>query len=215
MGKMSVEELQNRILEDLGVLAQVDDTPVPEAVGRCLAENVHAPINVPVFTRSAVDGYAIKSRDTEIASREEPVMLDIIEKVTTGVVPRQRIQSGQATLVTTGAMLPRGADAVVLVENVSARGQQVIISDRVKKGEHVSVAGEDLGTGEAVLPKGHIVRLVDVAALSALGISRIPVVRRPKVAIFSTGDELVSPGHPLGPAQVYDANAYLLEAAVR
>ncbi len=215
MGKMSVTSLQALILDDIDTLDRTDDIPVSQAVGRCLAKDILAPINVPVFTRSAVDGYALNSQDTSCALPDTPVTLDIIEKVTTGMVPKRRVERGEATLVTTGAMLPQGADAVALVEHVSVQDGVVVLEHSVRAGDNISLLGEDIRFGELVLAKEHIVRLVDVAVLSALGIVQIPVIRRPKVAIFSTGDELVTPGEPLRPAQVYDANAYLLEAFVR
>ena len=215
MGKISVEALQNMILQDIDILTRTDDISVSHALGRCLAQDVYAPINVPVFTRSAVDGYAIQSRDTQLGSSNRPIVLEILEKVRTGMVPKRQVREGEAALVTTGAMLPPGADAVALVERVSVQGDTVVLTEPVRAGENLSLLGEDIGESELVLAKGQIIRLVDVAVLSSLGIDHIPVLTRPKVAIFSSGDELVTPGNVLGPAQVYDSNAYLLEAAVK
>ncbi|MDA8194584.1 MAG: molybdopterin molybdotransferase MoeA [Thermaerobacter sp.] len=214
MGRSTVEELQQLVLAEVAVLPAPERVPLPRALGRCLTEDLTAPINVPLFTRSAVDGYALRSADTRGASAASPVTLTLIEKVTTGHVPQRPLHAGQTALTTTGAMLPAGADAVVLVEKATQRDQTVTIDREIAPGEHMSVTGEDFAVGETILRQGHVLRLVDVAALAALGVTTVPVARRPQVAIFSTGDELVAPGDSLGPAQVYDANASLLEAAV-
>jgi molybdenum cofactor synthesis domain-containing protein len=215
MGRSSVEELVSLILGEVPVLRETEQVPVPRAVGRALSADVTAPVDLPSFTRSAVDGYAVNSEDLRAASGETPVTLRVVEKVTAGHVPQAALGGGEAALTTTGAMLPEGADAVILVEEASRTEEdRVVLTRSAQPGQHVSPVGEDFQKGQQLLSRGHLLRLVDVAALAALGITRVPVVRRPRVAIYSTGDELVSPGDRLGPAQVYDSNAYLLEAAV-
>lgn len=187
-----------------------------EALGRVLAEDVFAPVDVPSFDRSNVDGFAVISADTFGAQEEAERPLRLSgESLAPGVLPRVVLRSGFATPIATGAMIPRGADAVVMVEQTQMRGGEVWIQRPVPPGANVSYAGTDIGRGEVVLRRGQVLRSRETGVLAAIGLNEINVVRRPKVAILSTGNELICPGEAMRPGLVYDSNAVILADAVR
>jgi putative molybdopterin biosynthesis protein len=188
------------------------------ALGRVLAEDVRADVDVPGFDRSNMDGFAVRASDTFGASEEEPVRLRLNpESIPTGVVPGLEVSSGTATSIATGGMLPRGADAVVPVEHTDLEdaARVVVIRRASVPGGAVSYAGTDMGRGETVLLAGAALTSRETGVLAAIGRARVPVVRRPRVAILSTGDEIVQPGEPMRPGLVYDSNGRILADAVR
>jgi putative molybdopterin biosynthesis protein len=196
-----------------------ETVPLAGALGRVLAEEVAAGIDVPAFDRSSVDGFAVRSADVAGATDEAPRVLRLgAELLTPGVEPRQPVGAGTATLIATGGMLPRGADAVVMVEHTESREEGGALWIEVRRpaapGESVAAAGSDIARGEVVLRAGQRITSREIGALAAVGLSRVVVWRRPRVAIFSTGDEVVPPGQPLPPGGVYDSNAAILAAAV-
>ncbi len=200
------------------VLAPLGDEAVPlaAALGRVLAHDVAAPVDVPGFDRSNMDGYAVRAADTFGAQEERPRRLKINpEVVATGVVPETEVLPGTATVVATGGMLPRGADAVVMVEHTAVEGDDVLITRPVAPGAAITFAGSDIGRGELVLRRGERLSSRETGVLAALGLDRVPVYRRPRVAILSTGDELLPPGASIRPGLVYDSNATILADAVR
>lgn len=189
------------------------------ALGRVLAEDVRAQIDVPGFDRANMDGFAVRSEDTFGASESEPVRLALNpETLPTGVVPTVEVRAGTATAIATGGMLPRGADAVVPVEvthiDPKSPGHVVVQSARVP-GAAVSYAGTDMGRGETVLFAGTKLSSRETGLLAAIGCVDVPVHRRPRVAILSTGDEIVQPGEAMRPGLVYDSNGRILSDAVR
>ncbi|HEM46249.1 MAG TPA: molybdopterin biosynthesis protein, partial [Alphaproteobacteria bacterium] len=190
-----------------------------EALGRVLAEDVRAAVDVPGFDRSNMDGFAVQAADTFGASEEEPVRLRLNdETVPTGVSPALEVTPGTATPIATGGMLPRGADAVVPVEHTDlAAGdpRTVIVRQPRTPGAAVSYAGTDMGRGETVLFAGTRLTSRETGVLAAIGRAEVTVVRRPRVAILSTGDEIVQPGEPMRPGLVYDSNGRILADAVR
>lgn len=190
--------------------------PVGQALGRVLAQDVCAPVDVPFFDRSNMDGYAVRAADTYGALEERPRRLRINpEAVATGVVPQGEVLPGTATVIATGGMLPRGADAVVMVEHTAVEGDEVQVFRPMAPGAAITFAGSDIGRGEIVLRRGECLSSRETGVLAALGIDRITVYRRPRVAIISTGDELIAPGQPMRPSLVYDSNATILADAVR
>jgi putative molybdopterin biosynthesis protein len=194
----------------------VETVPLGESLGRVLARDVAAPMDVPGFDRSNVDGYAVRAADTFGAMEERPCRLRInAETLATGVTPQLEVQPGTATVIATGGMLPRGADAVVMVEFTDVDADQVKVVRPVAPGAHVSFAGSDIGQGEIVLRCGEHLSSRETGVLAALGIDRVAVYRRPRVAIVSTGDEIIAPGEPMRPGLVYDSNAVILADAVR
>ncbi len=190
-----------------------------EALGRVLAEDVRAPVDVPGFDRATMDGFAVRSEDTFGASESEPVRLELNpETLPTGVVPAVEVRPGTATAIATGGMLPRGADAVVPVEvthiDPKTPGHVIVQSARVP-GAAVSYAGTDMGRGETVLFAGTKLSSRETGLLAAIGCVDVPVYRRPRVAILSTGDEIVQPGESMRPGLVFDSNGRILSDAVR
>jgi putative molybdopterin biosynthesis protein len=197
--------------------------PLTRALGRVLAHDVLAPVDVPGFDRSSVDGFAVRAEDTAGATDQEPRRLRLNpEMLTPGVQPRQPIRPGTATLIATGGMVPRGADAVVMVEHTDvtetgaeADGMTVEISRASTPGQFIAASGSDIALGETVLRRGRAPTSREIGMIAAVGLDEVPVWRQPRVAIFSTGDEIVPPGGPISPGQVYDSNAAVLAAAVQ
>jgi putative molybdopterin biosynthesis protein len=194
--------------------------PLLRALNRALASPVMALVDVPGFDRANVDGFAVRGGDTAGASERTPKVLRLnAEVLTPGVEPRLPVGEGVASLIATGGMLPRGADAVVMVEHTEARqgeGGTTLIEVRrpAAPGQFVSFAGSDLARGEAVVHAGQVITSREIAMLAAVGCTSVEVWRRPRVAILSTGDEIVPPGQPIRPGAVYDSNAAILAAAV-
>lgn len=208
-------ERRFRAALDLRPLA-AEEAPLAEAWGRVLAGDVAAPCDVPAFDRSNVDGFAVQAQDTFGASEDEPRELALnAEMLAPGAAPRLTVRAGTATALATGAVLPRGADAVVMVEYTDAEGGRLVVRRPVAPGANISFAGTDIGRGETVLRRGTLLTSRETGVLAALGLARVNVVRRPRVAVLSTGDELIAAGEPLGPGQVYDSNATILADAVR
>jgi putative molybdopterin biosynthesis protein len=193
--------------------------PLREALSRVVAEDVLARVDVPGFDRSNVDGFAVQAKDTFGAMEETPCRVRTNREVLSpGIVPGKIVVSGFATPIATGGMLPRGADAVLMVEHSelveSDAGQIMEIRRPLTPGENVSYAGTDIARGETVLRAGQPLTSREIGVLAALGLTEITVYRRPRVAIFSTGNEIVAPGNPLPPGAVYDSNAAIIGAAV-
>ncbi len=188
------------------------------ARGRVLARDVVAPLDVPGFDRASVDGFAVRADDTADASDGQPVMLRLnTEILTPGIAPAQPVAPGTAVVIATGGMVPRGADAVVMIEQTELLdGSPPVIELRraATPGQYIATAGSDIARGETVLRRGRLLTSREVGMLAAVGLADIPVWRRPRVAVFSTGDEIVAPGSPIRPGQVFDSNAAILAAAV-
>jgi putative molybdopterin biosynthesis protein len=195
---------------------EAETVPLSEALGRVLAGDIVAPLDVPSFDRSNVDGFAVQAADTFGASEDRPRSLRInAECLATGVEPREPVRPGTATAIATGAMLPRGTDAVVMIEYTDVRDGELILQRPAAPGSNVTFAGTDIGQGEVVLRRGEHLTSRETGLLAALGIAEVAVVRRPRVAILSTGDELIPPGAPMRPGLVHDSNSTVLADAVR
>jgi putative molybdopterin biosynthesis protein len=193
--------------------------PLLQALGRVLARPVVAEADVPGFDRANVDGFAVRAGDTTGAGEQTPKLLRLnAEILTPGVEPRLPVTEGVASLIATGGMLPRGADAVVMVEHTETKpgGGETLIEVRrpAAPGQFISFAGSDLARGETVVRSGQAVSSREIGMLAAVGCDSVEVCRRPRVAIISTGDEIVAPGQPLPPGAIYDSNAAILSAAV-
>jgi putative molybdopterin biosynthesis protein len=192
------------------------------ARGRVLARDVLAPVDVPGFDRASVDGFAVRAEDTVGATDQAPRLLRLNqEMLTPGTQPAHSVREGTATLIATGGMVPRGADAVIMIKHtdvaeVASAGLDVMVEIRraIVPGQFVAASGSDIARGETVLRCGHALTSREIGMLAAVGLGEVAVWRQPRVAIFSTGDEIVPPGGPIRPGQVYDSNAAVLAAAV-
>jgi putative molybdopterin biosynthesis protein len=196
-----------------------ETVPLSQGLGRVLARPVTADVDVPGFDRSSVDGFAVRADDTVGASERAPKTLALnVEILTPGTVPELTVAPGTATLIATGGMVPRGADAVIMVEHTETReddGSTVIeVRRAAAAGQFIAFAGSDLARGETVLRAGQVLTSREIGMLAAVGCGAVGVWRRPLVAIISTGDEIVAPGQPIPPGMVYDSNAAILAAAV-
>jgi putative molybdopterin biosynthesis protein len=192
-----------------------EEGEVERALGRLLAEDVRADVDVPGFDRSNMDGFAVRAADTFGATEEEPVRLRLNrESIPTGVAPREEVTAGTATSIATGGMLPRGADCVVPVELTDVAEGEVVVRGARVPGAAVSFAGTDIGSGETVLFRGVRLTSRETGVLAAIGRRRVTVRRRPVVAILSTGDEIVQPGEAMRAGLVYDSNGRILADAV-
>jgi putative molybdopterin biosynthesis protein len=192
--------------------------PLSQAAGRVLACAIVAEVDVPGFDRASVDGFALRADDTVGASERAPRILTVNHEILTpGKEPQFPVAPGTATLIATGGMVPRGADAVVMVEHTEALDddERTLIEVRrpVAAGQFVAFAGSDLARGETVLRAGQVLSSREIGMLAAVGCAAIEVWRKPRVAIISTGDEIVAPGEPIAPGAVYDSNAAILAAA--
>jgi putative molybdopterin biosynthesis protein len=195
---------------------EAEEVALEEAGGRVLAKDVAAPLDVPGFDRSNVDGFAVLAGDTFGAGEGRPRSLLLnAEVLATGIAPTQSLRPGTATPIATGAVLPRGADSVVMIEYTDVEGCHVSVCRPVAPGANVTFAGTDIGRGETVLRRGEVLTSRDTGVIAALGLATVSVVRRPRVAIVSTGDELLPPGAPIRPSMIYDSNATVLADAVR
>jgi molybdopterin molybdotransferase len=204
------------LLERLDPHVEQEPAPTHQALGRVIAKDISSPEDLPAFPRSTMDGYSVLSSETFGASEGLPAYLEVVGEVPMGQEPRTRLSTGQAAGAYTGGMLAEGADAVVMVENTQASGESTIEVVRpVAPGENVVQVGEDVRSGDRVLPAGHVIRPQDIGGLLALGITEVPVARRPRVAIVSTGDELVPPGSSPAPGKVRDINTYTISALVQ
>ncbi|MEM3833499.1 MAG: molybdopterin biosynthesis protein [Thermoprotei archaeon] len=214
---LTVEEAIQAVENALGGLKPlgVEIIPLERALGRVLAENVYATIDLPPFDRSEVDGYAVDSRSTFEADEDKPVELKIVGTSIVGKIPGVEVNLNEAVEIDTGAPLPRGADAVVMVEHTKKINEKrVLIYKSVHPGENVAQTGSDIRIGERALRKGTLLNAREIAVLAGLGIHMVRVYVKPRIAIISTGDEIVMPGSKLGPAKVYDVNGFSLSSMV-
>jgi molybdopterin molybdotransferase len=218
---ISVEEALEQVLSYVEVL-QPEQKPILDCLGQVLAEDIYSTIDIPPLDNSAMDGYALRAKDTRGASESSPRYLVVVGEIAAGSMPTKGVRLGTAIRIMTGAPLPEGADAVVRFEDTDevsrklSRGtlSQIGILCRAKKGLNVRCRGEDIAKGGLILKKGKVLRPQEIGVLASLGRSTALVIRRPIVAILATGDELICVDEPLAPGKIYDSNTYTIAAEV-
>jgi len=210
---LTVQEARDRILARIPTL-EPEEIPIESAAGRVLAEDITSGWDVPPFANSAMDGYALRSADIRAATPDRPIALRVIGEVQAGYPPPSSVVTGTALRIMTGAMLPEGADAIVRVEDTQERDHQVEVRVAVGAGTSVRHPGSDLRAGDVVARAGQVLTPGLVGVIASAGRAAVRCVRRPRVLLLSTGDELRPAGEPLGPGQITNTNRYTLRAAV-
>jgi molybdopterin molybdotransferase len=218
---LSVDEARQRLLSALTPL-EIETIPLAYAGGRTLGEDLFSEVDLPPFSNSSMDGFAVRASDLARASLENPVQLEVVGDIPAGVVSTGALAPGQAMRIMTGAPVPAGADAVVPVEDTDFQirqagvdaPSQVSVNRSVSSGAYIRPQGEDLGRGERVLAAGLQLRPQDLGMLATLGVASVPVRRRPRVALLSTGDELLPVDSELEPGKIRESNSYTLAAQV-
>ena len=211
---ISFDEALSKALGAAPAITRTERLSLMESLGRVSAENVRSKISVPPFSRAAMDGYAVRARDTYGASKHKPIRLVQNEVIRVGLVPTRTLSKGTCAEIATGAMLPKGADAVVMVEDTEKKGATIHFHESVHPGQNVSKKGEDILPGTKVVSSGEIISPSKIGALAALGRESVLVHARPLVGVISTGDEIVELGNRLPPGKVYNINSYTLASVV-
>ncbi len=218
---LSVPEALNTLLKSFHPI-DVEHIDLTHAIGRVLAEDIHAGFDLPIFNNSAMDGFALRAGDVTDASRESPVVLDVVADIPAGQVFPGKLTHGQAARIMTGAPLPEGADAVVPSEDTNYSRQQagmphprqVQVFRSVQAGDYIRLQGKDAHAQELLIPRGTRLRPQEVGVLAMLGIPNLQVYCKPRLAILPTGDELIPVGNPLAPGKIYESNTYTLTGQV-
>jgi molybdopterin molybdotransferase len=208
---LPVADAERLIVERVAPVGECETVALREAMGRVLAEDIIAPVNVPPFDNSAVDGYAVRAANLD-AKGETRLM--IVDRVAAGHDATQALKAGEAIRIFTGAPMPDGADTVFMQEDCRVDGSAVVVPPGLKRGANRRLAGEDMRAGAVALPAGRRLAVQHVALAAALGLTSLKVRRRVRVALFSTGDEIVEPGAQLPRAALYDSNRYLLAGLI-
>ena len=211
---LTVQQAESIILDSVNPLQEAETIDLESSLGRILAKSVISQLHFPHWDNSAMDGYAVQGADVGNCDEQNPVVLTIVEEIAAGVQPQRKIKSGEAARIFTGAMLPEGADTVVMQEHTQREGDRVKVFQAQNTGQFVRRKGEFYRAGNPLLPSGIILSEADLAVLAAAQCTQLEVYHRPKVAIFSTGNELVTPEQPLQLGKIVDSNQYALAAFI-
>ncbi|MGN1267716.1 MAG: gephyrin-like molybdotransferase Glp [Dorea sp.] len=210
MDILTLEDATNILRKRVQKIKDTEEVTLWGAHGRVLAEDITAQRNQPPFPRSPLDGYAVRSEDIKIASKESPVTLRVIDEVTAGHVSHQQVTKGAAVRIMTGAPIPDGADCIVMQEDTDYGEDTVEIYKEIKSYQNYCFEGEDYKSGDKLLSEGMRLDAVEIGVLASLGYEKMNVYRRPKIALFTTGDEIILPGEVLKDGKIYDSNLYTL-----
>ncbi|MFC1915250.1 gephyrin-like molybdotransferase Glp [Chloroflexota bacterium] len=221
---ISVEEALEKILSYANVL-EAEEVPILDSLGQVLAKDIYSSINIPPLDNTAMDGYAVQSRDTDGASSSSPRFLSVIDTVIAGSISEREVKPGTAIRIMTGAPVPKGADSVVRFEDTDETRRKKGLTEqppneigilcKAKAGLNIRRAGEDIPQDSLVLKRGTVIRPAEVGVLASLGISKVTAIRRPLVAILATGNELVEINQPLPMGKIYNSNTYSVAALVQ
>jgi molybdopterin molybdotransferase len=213
---ITLEEARRRLDAAVRPIARTERVPLAAAAGRVAAAGIVSPIDVPPFARSAMDGYAVVAAETNGASKSAPARLRLVDRIYTAQMSRVTIGTGTCAEIATGAPLPAGADAVVMVEETARSGDgEVDIFSAAQAGQNVGRRAGDIATGDTVIAAGDVLTPSRVGAIAAIGTTDVEVFAQPRVAILSTGNEVVEPGQPLAPGHIFDVNRFTLSAIVQ
>ncbi len=204
-----------KIIDSLNIERKIENVTLGNAYQRVLAEDVYAAIDLPPFDRASMDGYAVRAQDTFGASEDNPIILNLIEKIRAGDMPSQKVEKGTCSEVGTGAPMPEGSDAVVMVEVTDIKENKVQIMEAVTPGTNRALKGSDIEKGKFLLSEGTLLTADKIGALSAIGLDKIPIFAKPTVAIISTGNELIKPDEELRHGKLYDINSESIANAVK
>lgn len=208
MERLLLEQATEILLQNTGKIIACEEISLWDAVGRVLAEEIYAMRNQPPFSRSPLDGYAVRSEDIKGASRERPVTLRVIDEVDAGHVTEKKVEPGMAVRIMTGAPIPEGADCIIGQEDTDYGEENVEIYEEVKAYQNYCFEGEDYKKGAKLLEKDMLIGAVEAGVIASLGLERVSVYRSPRAAVLTTGDELMLPGEELLPGKIYDSNLY-------
>jgi len=212
---ITIDEARRRLSDGVRPIQHTERATLAQAAGRVAAADVRSDVFVPPFSRSAMDGYALMAADTASAGADRPARLRILERVYTGNVPTTAVTPGACVEIATGAPLPDGADAVVMVEETTIAGDGTVeIRARAAAGQNIGRKGADISPGDVVVRSGDFLNPSRLGAVAAVGCAELAVFARPRVAILSTGNEIIEPGGPLASGQIYDVNRFTLSAVV-
>src|SRR4051812_1673343 len=211
---ISLEEAQRRLEATVRPMARTEQVALEDALGRVVAVDVRSSIDVPPFVRALMDGYAVVAADTAAATADSPAALRIVDRIFTGQMSTVTVTSGTCAEIATGAPLPPGADAVVMVEETVAEGDRIQIRRSMAAGANLGRRGADIVAGDPVVRAGDVLTPARLGALAAIGCRQVTTYAKPRVAILSTGNEVVEPGVPLSPGEIYDVNRFTLAAIV-
>ncbi len=203
------------IIDSFKIHERVEKINLSGVYRRVLAEDIYASIDLPPFNRAAMDGYAVRAHDTFGASEDNPITLNLIEKIQAGDVPLKTVVKGTCSEVGTGAPMPEGSDAVIMVEFTDIIGEDIKVYQAVSPGTNIAAKGSDMENGKLLLKKGTVLTPDKIGVLSAIGMSRVPVFRQPTVAVISTGNELINPDQDLQYGQLYDINSQSILNSVK
>jgi molybdenum cofactor synthesis domain-containing protein len=211
---ISYQEAKDIIDRHIHPITRTEAVPIDDAVNRVLAEDLVAVMNVPPFNRAAMDGYAVKAKDTFGAGQFKPKVFKMIGEIHAGESPDKQINNGECLQISTGAVMPGGANAVIMVEDTEREGNDIKVFKSITPGSNVGKMGEDIKEGAVVLKAGVLLDAAKVGVLASQGLSSVNVYEKPKIAVLPTGEEVIAAGKKLKPGQLYDINSHTIAALV-